>query len=482
MSARMLLVGLFALSLDALGQTAGALEGKKIAVFDFKVLQGAKVQSPELLSDECRGSVANETRGEGALVITRENMLEILKLTGGKCKEGECEVETARNLGVDLFVAGSVTQLDGELMLSLMAYETRSGQLLQQKLISAAREKALLDLVRPATAELVRDAFGLGRGRGRRRQGPAGPNGKIAVSNDFTVEDDDTVACTFESTPPGAVVRLDGTLLCSATPCSKPVPRGNHDVTMELVDYDEARAPFKATQNQQKISLTLQPTFGILTVKVQPPGIKFTLDGKAVEGEVDKRRLPYGSHEVLVEDPCFEATGERFSLARGESRTLQVEAVPRLAALKVQSVDGKGNVVDAEVWAGETKVGPTWKVHKLPLCSTALEVRNSLGDQLPIKPNLQERQQTVTNVLIVNPLDDPMTGLAPEVRAERRRRAWEQLASPYQVRAGLATGGAAVVGAATVGVGLAWWLESARRDEAALRYGSAGTDFDALYG
>jgi len=35
------------------------------------------------------------------------NMLEVLMTTSGRCEEGECEVETARTLGVDFFVSGN---------------------------------------------------------------------------------------------------------------------------------------------------------------------------------------------------------------------------------------------------------------------------------------------------------------------------------------------------------------------------------------
>ena len=64
MSARLLSLGLSLLSLTASAQRVGALEGKKIAVLEFAVAPGAKVQSPDLLSDDCRGAVAEVTRAE----------------------------------------------------------------------------------------------------------------------------------------------------------------------------------------------------------------------------------------------------------------------------------------------------------------------------------------------------------------------------------------------------------------------------------
>ena len=41
------------------------------------------------------------------------------------------------------------------------------------------------------------------------------------------------VIITFDSTPPGAVVLVDGAVLCQATPCSKTLQLGGHSVSIQ---------------------------------------------------------------------------------------------------------------------------------------------------------------------------------------------------------------------------------------------------------
>ena len=378
MSARLLSLGLSLLSLTASAQRVGALEGKKIAVLEFAVAPGAKVQSPDLLSDDCRGAVAEVTRAEGAIVITRENMLEVLKATGGQCKEGECEVETARNLGVDLFVTGSITALDGELILSLKAYETRKGQLLDQKRASAQREKALLELVRPTTAELVRNAFGLGKARpvAAARVEPAAALGSFGeAGKDVVVEEGEEVLAKFESEPVGASVRLDGELLCKATPCSKRVPSGRHEVVFEQERYTAARVAAVVSKGVV-VRGTLQPKFGWLTIETEVPGIAVTVDGaEAGKTPVNAREVDEGTVEVAVSDGCYVRTGERIALKAGERRIVRLAARPRLAGLKVNAVDEQGNDLEASVRVDGREVGEAGATLKVPVCSKEVAVK-----------------------------------------------------------------------------------------------------------
>jgi len=73
--------------------------------------------------------------------MTRDNMLVLIDAAQGQCvREGECEVETFRNIGADQGVAGEVVKLGGMLRLTLHAYDAKSGGLL------ATAEAAAWDL------------------------------------------------------------------------------------------------------------------------------------------------------------------------------------------------------------------------------------------------------------------------------------------------------------------------------------------------
>jgi len=83
-----------------------------LAVLEFS---GAKIQGDvlDIFADTVRGGVVDGLAGRGVQVLSRENMMVLLKEMGKKaCGEGDCEVETARNIGVDFVVSGSVVLID----------------------------------------------------------------------------------------------------------------------------------------------------------------------------------------------------------------------------------------------------------------------------------------------------------------------------------------------------------------------------------
>ncbi len=110
-----------------------------------------------VLSDEMRGAVVG-TVGTGVQVMTRENMevmLEDMGLNADCVSEGACEVETARNLGVDYVISGSIVKMGQTFVLSIKLHEVRNGQLLGAKSIRGTDGLALLDGVVAATATLL---------------------------------------------------------------------------------------------------------------------------------------------------------------------------------------------------------------------------------------------------------------------------------------------------------------------------------------
>jgi len=99
----------------AIPQTAG----KHLAVLE---LRGAKIEGDVLdaFADAVRSGAVEGLAGSGVQVMTRENMLVLLKEMGKKeCTEGDCEVETARNIGADFVVSGSVVRTAATLVVAL---------------------------------------------------------------------------------------------------------------------------------------------------------------------------------------------------------------------------------------------------------------------------------------------------------------------------------------------------------------------------
>ncbi len=117
-------------------------------------------QETQVLTDQVRGTIVKALPSAVA-VMTKENMEVMLTDMGidASCiAEGACEVETARNLGVDYVVSGSITEFGDTLVLSLKLHDVAGGMLMAQE---TAKAPSALDLLNEpileATKNLVTD-------------------------------------------------------------------------------------------------------------------------------------------------------------------------------------------------------------------------------------------------------------------------------------------------------------------------------------
>ena len=119
-----------------------AAASQMVAVLEF---QGVGVDNAVLLklSDSARVAARNALATNEYDLMTRENMVQILRDNeiDPSCIEGECEVETGRNIGADMIIAGDVLVLEGQYLLTLKLYATGEGKLLSAK--EAETSKAL---------------------------------------------------------------------------------------------------------------------------------------------------------------------------------------------------------------------------------------------------------------------------------------------------------------------------------------------------
>ncbi|MGA7741939.1 MAG: formylglycine-generating enzyme family protein [Polyangia bacterium] len=141
---------------SAVSQTAS----KRMVVLEFK---GAKIEADVLdsLMDAVRSGAVEGLGGRGIDVMTRENMMVLLKKMGKKgCAEGDCDVETARNIGADLVVSGSVAWTDPAFVIALKLYETKGGTLLATDQIESKSPSDLLRQLHEHSRNLVANNVG----------------------------------------------------------------------------------------------------------------------------------------------------------------------------------------------------------------------------------------------------------------------------------------------------------------------------------
>jgi len=133
---------------------------RRLAVLEFK---GAAIKGDVLdtFADAVRGGAVEALAGRRVQVMTHENMMVLLKDMGKKdCSEGDCEVETARNIGADFVVSGSVVRIDAAFVVTLKLHETKGGSLLATDQIEAKSQIELLRQLREQGKNLVANNVG----------------------------------------------------------------------------------------------------------------------------------------------------------------------------------------------------------------------------------------------------------------------------------------------------------------------------------
>lgn len=110
---------------------------RRLAVLEFS---GRNLEADVLgaFSDAVRGGAVEGLVGRDVKVMTRENMMVLLRDMGkSECAEGDCEVETARNIGADFVVSASVVHIENSFVITLKLHESKEGGLLATDAIQA---------------------------------------------------------------------------------------------------------------------------------------------------------------------------------------------------------------------------------------------------------------------------------------------------------------------------------------------------------
>ena len=358
---------------------ASAAPTQRLAVLE---LSGAFERDILLVfSDQVRQGALSALKGTPYEVMTRENMAMLARNQGidlAACQEGaECEVDIGRNVGAALLISGGVTKVGASLFCTLKLHATDKGTLLASKTVKAPGEETMVEALVSETEALIREGLGLGR-RGRSSAPVTAEEGSIGETSSFSVDSaaQDPVV-RFESTPPGAVVLVDGDLLCPSTPCSKRLGLGSHRVAMQAEGYHPAKSDVRVESGMGPVALDLKASFALLSVTTRPAGLGLLLNGKPVgKAGLDGRKLEPGAYELLIDDRCYLRGGQRVVLKEGDERRLDLVGAARKSGLKVDVVDSEGNDLEGAVWVDGAKLGAAPGPFEVPFCSKKVEVRS----------------------------------------------------------------------------------------------------------
>lgn len=139
----------------AVGAPAPSEHWRRLAVLEFT---GRALEADVLgaFSDAVRGGAIEGLFQRDVKVMTRENMMVLLREMGkSDCTEGDCEVDTARNIGADFVISGSVVHMEETYVVVLKLHETKQGAVLASETIQAKTQLAVLNQLRHFGREMA---------------------------------------------------------------------------------------------------------------------------------------------------------------------------------------------------------------------------------------------------------------------------------------------------------------------------------------
>ena len=328
---------------------------RRIAVLEFTNEAGLSSFEVETLADDVREAALVLPRGS-FIVMTRESMMAMLPpgTDLSKCTEAECEVDAGRKVGADLVVAGTVGRFDEKLLVRLKLFDTASAALLGQR---SAEGLGLGGLRKGARIE-AEALFGALRGRkvtvGGVRGAPSSALGE--EEDDWSFATSTSHVVEFSSEPHGAMVEVDGEVLCE-TPCARPLVAGVHRVEFKKVRY-LTWAHDLNVKREETIKAALAPKFGWLTVTSEPVGLQVLVDD-ADWGltPIAAREIDAGTHAVVITDARHYDAGEHVTIAAGDRERVSLTLKPKLGGLKVSVLDLDHNAVRGDLMVDGQKVG-----------------------------------------------------------------------------------------------------------------------------
>lgn len=343
-----------------------AVARDRVAVIEFKG-QLSPAMSPAMLAimtDQVRRAALEEA-GARFEVMVKENMNVLLQQMGGdqKCSAAGCEVEVGRSIGAQVVITGEARAVGGSTVVLTKMFETGTGSLLAMEEFHADDELKLKEAALAAGTALLRKGFLKYTGAGA-----------------IPAAEAEEVAVRFESEPSGAMVTADGMLLCPATPCAKRLSVGLHEFQMTKQKHMPKTQKLPVARGS-RIFMKLDPTYAVIKIETDPPGLVVVLDDKTLEGKspIPEREVEPGTFKVAVRDRCYVEDAQPFRVKAGERRLILLTPKKRTGLVKVNAQDAEGNAVDGYIEVDGVQVGPTGKPIAVPVCAQTIRAVTDVG-------------------------------------------------------------------------------------------------------
>lgn len=330
----------------------------------------------------------------GYVIMTRENINAMLP-PGKKVEdcEGECLVETGKNINAHYIAQARVGKFGSQLTLTVELYETMGNNLVGSFTAMSGDAMALLKEIERQADGLFAIISGGNRG-GQIGGGAEGFEDMNLGGSDYRASGTRSYIVSVASNPDGAVFSVDGrpNVNCSKTPCDITLSEGSHRFSFGLNMYFDMDTVFEAERSGQKLQVNLMPNFGTLELKPQlQSGVgdardfSYEIDGSSVSGS--SFRLVSGKHGVAISHECYETANFSVNIKSGSNLVFDKQMVAKIGGLRLDvQEDGKPKALP--VFVNGNRMGMTPFLETVPVCS-----KITIGDEreeVPVKLKANE--------------------------------------------------------------------------------------------
>ena len=324
-------------------------------------------------------------------IMTRENINAMLP--PGKSIEdceGNCMVETGRNIAADYVCQMHLGSFDGAFSLSAELYETAANKLIASFNGQGASVKELLEIIKEKSPNFFRKV--------KSSSGFASIGGisEIGGSGDFSFAGKKKFIVEITSNPAEAVPTIDGKAVpkCLSTPCKVQLEEGSHRFVASKDRYDDAETVVDINMNNQIVELKLEPNYGWLEIN---PVFEGTLSSKGnLNVMVDDNRvtetriqLDPGIHNVRVTHPCYDPVEFKVSIVKQTTEIFNNVMTRGKGGLEL-NVEYNGEPQAVTVLMDGEESGSTPYTGEVPLCADIKLKGNSWTENVDVTPKWHE--------------------------------------------------------------------------------------------
>lgn len=333
---------------------------ERIAVLEFVTFGTQEIPNHEILlySDLLRVSFTKELNTEEFDVITRESLEVFMNDNEDVVCSDSCEIETAKTIGADFVVSGTLIYTSGLYYLTLKLHKTDSGKLLSSSSIKLEHYQDLGELMPFLGKELLGDAKLVGV---KKRNFIQQFLHRLSYKNV-------SISCS----PSDTHVKHGATFLCISTPCDVELPK--KEVLLEFSRYNYKTEAVKYNIKKTNIIQNkLQSELGTLSI-VSKDVRTATINNTEYELPYEQK-LPEGQYDIKAKKECFAPFDKTVPLRAESMQKLDIELHPKVESVQYTVRDQYENTIAAEIFVDDKKIGMSNHQIDVSVCAKKLTVR-----------------------------------------------------------------------------------------------------------